>query len=217
MNLQKNLLTVTEVEEAEKTILRFVQQESFPQKLDRARWLSGAYIKGSSLSKLKPFVEEGILRVGGRLNRVALSREVKHQINLPAKHCVTDMIICDFHQRNGHIGIQQTLAESRRYWIVNRVLTVRRVLQTCQVCCRLSRKLGEQITAPLPEIRVTSGKQRLIYPFAAVGTDYFGSFSIHIGPNTQAARKSPKTTKCYGCIFTCLRYQQSILKLPMIC
>ena len=54
-------------------------------------------MKGSSIFKLKPFVKEGVLRVGERLNRTDLSDDAKHQIILPARHRVTEMIIEDFH------------------------------------------------------------------------------------------------------------------------
>ena len=53
-------LSVSEVTEAEKTIARFVQKQSFPMKIDKPA------IAGQ-LARLKPFEEEGILRVGGRL------------------------------------------------------------------------------------------------------------------------------------------------------
>ena len=46
-----------------------------------------------------------------------------------------------------------------------------------------------------------------MFPFAAVGIDYFGPLNVHVGPNTRAARKNPKLAKRYVCIFTCLRYR----------
>ncbi len=115
------------------------------------------------------------------------------------------MIIEDFHVQNGHTGIQQMLTESRQYyWIVNGILTVRRVLRTCHVCRRLTGKVGEQLAAPLPEVRVSSDEHRLVFLFAAIGIDYFAPLNVHVGPNT---RKNPKLAKRYGCIFTCLRYR----------
>ena len=47
---------------------------------------------------------------------------------------------------------------------------------------------------------------RIIYPFAAVGLDYFGSLYVKTGPNTRS-NKNETLNKRYGCIFTCLRYQ----------
>ena len=56
-------LTVSELEEAERMIVRQVQKESFPADLEKT--------KKGSLAKLKPFREDGLLRIGGRLNRQA--------------------------------------------------------------------------------------------------------------------------------------------------
>ena len=48
----------------------------------------------SSLLKLNPFIdEEGLIRVGGRLENSTLPFEVKHPIVLPRSSQVTDLII----------------------------------------------------------------------------------------------------------------------------
>lgn len=59
--------------------------------------------------------------------------------------------------------------------------------------------------APLPVVRVSSDSHQLIYPFAAVGTDYFGPLYVHIGPVTRSM-KNPKLHICYRCNFTCPMY-----------
>ena len=93
------LLSVPEINEAKRTIVRVVQQESFAQELEWTSSSGKISMKGSSIFKLKPFVK-GVLRVGGRLNRTNLSDNAKHQIILPAQHRVTEMIIEDFHVQN---------------------------------------------------------------------------------------------------------------------
>jgi len=85
--------------------------------------------------------------------------------------------------------------------------SVKRVLSRCQVCKRQNAKLQEQITAPLPAIRISSDSHRLIYPFAAVGIDYFGPLYVKMGPETRSSKKNPALCKRFGCIFTCLRYR----------
>ena len=105
------------------------------------------------LAHLKPFEDEGILRVGGRLNHSDLPYDAKHPMILPAKHPVLGLIVRHYHQLNGHVGSYQVLAEARwHFWIVNAVSTIKRVLSKCHVCRRQSAKLGEQITAPLPVV-----------------------------------------------------------------
>ena len=68
------------------------------------------------------------------------------------------------------------------------------------------------MTAQLPVVRVSSDSHRIIYPFAAVGLDYFGPLYINTGPNTRS-KKNATLNKRYGCIFTCLRYRAVHIEL----
>ena len=98
-------LTVAELEEAERKIIRRVQEESFPEDLER--------MKKGSLARLKPFREDGLLRLGGRLNRSSLDHDSKHPFILPKDNTVSELIILHYHGLNGHIGSHQTLAKTR--------------------------------------------------------------------------------------------------------
>ena len=201
-------LLLLDVEEAERIIVKNVQIQTFPEELSNPNPCKGP------LAKLKPFVNQGVLRVGGRLDRADLSYDVKHPMILPGKHRVTEMIILHYHHANGHVGPHQLLAEIRqRFWIVNGVSSIRRVLRQCHECKRQNATVGEQITAPLPVVRVSSDSYQLIYPFAAVGIDYFGPLYVHAGPLARSVRKNPKLHKRYGCIFTCLRYRAVHIEL----
>ena len=118
------------------------------------------------------------------------------------------MIILHYHLGNGHVGPHQVLAKTRqRFWIINGISSVRRVVQRCHECRCRNASVGEQITAPLPVVRVSSDSHQLIYPFAAVGIDYFGPLYVHTGPVTRSARKNLKLHRRCGCIFTFLRYR----------
>ena len=49
-----------------------------------------------SVYKLRPFLDdEGMLRVGGRLQYPTLEYQSKHQLLLPSKHHVTKLLIMD--------------------------------------------------------------------------------------------------------------------------
>lgn len=199
-------LSIHDVDKEEKKIVNFVQEQSFADEK------SETVIKGR-LARLKPFEDEGIIRVGGRLNHSSLSYDAKHPMILPAKHPVSELIIRHYHHLNGHVGTYQVLAEIRqRYWIVNAVSTIKQVLGKCHVCKRQNTKLGEQVIAPLLVVRVSSDSHRPVYPFAAVGLDYLGPLYVKIGPNTRS-RRDPSLKKCYGCIFTCLRYRAVHIEL----
>ena len=68
-------------------------------------------------------------------------------------------------------------------------------------------------SASVPVVRASSDSHQLIYPFAAVGIDYFGPLYVHTGPVSRSARKNPKLYKWHGCIFTCLRYRAVHIKI----
>ena len=144
----------------------------------------------TSLSKLNPVLDgEGILRVGGRLENAAISYDAKHQIILPYRYHVTNLIIQKYHQEAGHLGQEYVLSGLRQlYWIIKGQSAVRRVLSECF----LSRKLGgEQLMANLPKERLTPENP----PFTSVGVDYFGPLY---------AQQGRSHVKRYACVFNWL-------------
>ena len=192
-------LTVSDVSEAEKRIVKAVQEQSFAEDVS---------MKKGKLARLSPFKQDG-----GRLNRSRLPY-AKHPLILPGKHPVTVLIIQHYHAQNGHVGTHQVLSEIRqRYWVISGVSSVKRVLNKCHKCRRQNAKMGEQITAPLPEIRVSSDENQLVFPFSAVGLYYFGPLYVKTGPETRSLKRNPLLNKRYGCIFTCLRYRAVHIEL----
>lgn len=86
-------ITIQEMENAEKVILKNVRQEAFPGEFNELSKSSGnKHVKRSScLFKLDPILEYGLLRVGGRLARACISCDAKHQIILPKKNHVSSL------------------------------------------------------------------------------------------------------------------------------
>ncbi len=93
--------------------------------------------KSSGIYMLDPFLDcDGVLRVGGRLSRVDMSKDVKHPIILPRKCHMTTLIIWYFHAKVQHSGRGIILNEVRAsgYWIVNGNTAVRSVIAKCIRC-----------------------------------------------------------------------------------
>ena len=104
-------LLVNEVQVAESEVTKHLQKLSFPkvvealQRVTRNLESSGQVKPGlrklkiaTSLCKLNPVLDgEGILRLGGRLENGDVSYDAKHQIILPYRHHVTNLIIQKYH------------------------------------------------------------------------------------------------------------------------
>lgn len=196
-SIAKGPLTVAEVVAAESDIVKAVQRNAFPEELAVAGQRgSGNQIKcfprSSPIRNLNPFLAEGILRVGGRLENAPVPFEAMHPAILPSKDHVTNLIIQDFHRQQGHCGPTHVLTSIRqKYWIVRGLSAVRRVLANCMDCRKRNVRPGEQIMAPLPEARIAPSEP----PFTHVGVDYFGPLYVKQGRSE---------VKRYGCLFTCL-------------
>ena len=188
---EKAELTMEDLKDAERCIVQHVQRTSFRQELEDLE--AGRHVRLSSrIVKLSPYLEEGCLRVGGRLENSALSWAAKHPLILPGSGEVVDLIIADAHRRVGHEGRQHVMSELRnQYWVLKANSAVRRTLSSCLSCRRRLKPVESQKMANLPPDRVEEGEP----PFTSTGVDYFGPFY------TTRGRKKVKK---YGVIFTCL-------------
>ena len=135
---QKQLpfITLDEMENAEKAILKNVQRAAFPEEFSRLESGGRECVKRNSpLFKLDPLVRDGLLRVGGRLTRAHISSDAKHQIIIPKGSRVSNLIIDHYHKFSGHLGRQHVLSMIRqKYWIIKANSAVRRVLRGCYSC-----------------------------------------------------------------------------------
>ncbi|XP_071819881.1 uncharacterized protein [Apostichopus japonicus] len=186
-------LSVSDLEEAEVSVVKFVQNQAFPDEIAYLRDNSkgGSVKKRSPIYKLDPRYKDGVLRVGGRLSRSAMPECEKHQYILPKKSIVSEMIMREIHTQLHHGGRALTLSHLRRkYWVVSAHALVRKCINQCVTCRRLRAKAGEQKMADLPTSRITPDEP----PFTRVGVDFFGPFNVKQGRSL---------VKRYGVVFTC--------------
>ncbi|XP_037501540.1 uncharacterized protein LOC119375434 [Rhipicephalus sanguineus] len=106
-------LTTLELEEAERYWLRLVQDQYFRAEtrfLEKGKKLPST----SSVLRLAPILDtNGLLRVGGRLDLLNASPDIRHPILLSAEHKFTTLIVQAAHARTLHGGIELTLTELR--------------------------------------------------------------------------------------------------------
>ena len=191
-------VTVHELREAEKEIIKHVQHVTFSEEIKVLTKEQGkasnckAIKKSSNIYQLDPVIKNGLLRVGGRLRRAQISEEAKHPSILPKSHHVVTLIVNFYHHVSGHSGVEHTLSLIReRYWIVNGRATVKNIIGKCYSCRKRQSPVSQQKMADLPHDRVTPSKP----PFTYTGVDCFGPFEV---------KRGRSTVKRYGVLFTCL-------------
>lgn len=182
-------LTLEELQSAELEILKHIQRQHFEEEM---LLTSSGMKKSSQLSGLDPFMESGLLRVGGRLRRSTIPEVSKHPIILPKSHHVVDLIIRNEHLKTGHSGQEHVLASLRtNYWIIKARVPIRRLLSQCIPCKKRQAPLSHQKMSDLPSERLTPDKP----PFSATGVDCFGPFYV---------KRGRSQVKRYGVLYTCL-------------
>lgn len=152
--MKKGHLSVEELEKAEIAIMSFCQWKCFPEEMKRLQKVNT--LNGEShISNLNPFLEGGVMRVGGRLTRASMADEAKHPLILP-KHChVSDLVLHSVHEVTVHGGRNYMLSRLRqRYWIPSAGVVIRTILSKCVVCRRLHAAPGQQQMADLPQHRI---------------------------------------------------------------
>jgi hypothetical protein len=119
-------LTTHDMENSEKAILTFSQQTSFAEEIDLLVNGRSHVKQSSSIRKLNPILDDGLLRVGGRLSRAALPFELKHPVIL---------------QKN---------------WLNHAPSAICKIIAKCVVCRRQHARVGEQKMSDLPSERLTA-------------------------------------------------------------
>lgn len=128
--------------------------------------------------------------MNGRIDRSPAPFQRRHQLILPPKHTVTNLILQEIHLKKLHAGNQLMLSELRRkYWIPGARLIIRQLIHRCIKCFRSRAGPHNQLMGNLPAVRVTPGNA-----FSKTGVDYAGPITLRLA----YGRGPPKTYKVYG-------------------
>jgi len=150
--------------------------------------------KKSRLRDLNPFIDEdGLLRVGGRLQHSELQHDAKHPVILPHRSRLTELIIEHKHRKNLHTGPDATLAAVRQmYWPI-RARGIKQLCRKCVICFKSKPRISEQLMGNLPAHRVIPSRP------SSTGVDFCGPIYIRGGK-----RRNSKHVKAYVAIFVCM-------------
>ena len=197
---QSTGITVEDIRRSEMILVRLTQQRYYQREIafyssksDSPRCPAKIKRSSGNLWRLDPWVDEqGILRVGGRLNKSALSTGEANPIILPKNCFITRRIAEYFHKETKHSGRTTSLHEirCRGYWLVSANSTIRSVINQCVTCKVLRGKLSEQKMANLPPERFSTEG-----PFSYSAVDMFGPFNV---------KEGRKQMKRFVALFTCL-------------
>lgn len=192
LKLGGQCISLGDLERAEKAVLSFTQRKAFPDECEKLATMPPCVPKRSKIYRLDPILKDGLLKVGGRLSRAAMSETMKHPIILPKQSHISSLLLRHIHERYGHCGRNYILSQLRKkYWVVSANSAARRIISKCVTCRRLKTKTAEQKMANLPFERTRPN----LPPFTNVGMDYFGPI---------VTKRGRSLLKRYGVIFTCL-------------
>lgn len=174
IQIKVNPPTLEEKAGAMQYLLRKAQQEYFNKELTALNLGKGVPEK-SPIESLNPILDRnGLLRVGGRLERSELNYEMKHPVIIPHDSRLAWLLADNAHRKTKHGGVQvMTQFIRQTYWIPKLRNLLRSFTHKCTTCVRISARVNEQMMGDLPSERVQIGK-----PFLHTGVDYAGPFEI---------------------------------------
>ncbi|XP_011503016.1 PREDICTED: uncharacterized protein LOC105366308 [Ceratosolen solmsi marchali] len=152
-------------------------------------------LSGHAFNRLTAFIDaQGIIRVGGRLQRALLPEETKHPAILPRHSPFTTLVIAHAHLRAIHGGTELTLHYlHQNYWIIGGRDPVKSYVLRYSICTRQRGIRANQLMGQLPLSRVTPSR-----PFTHTGVDYAGPLTI-----TTWNGRGDKTQKAWISVFVC--------------
>lgn len=201
-------ITPCELMEAKKYWIRTTQRQQFSHEIttiEQGKNLTNT----STLIRLTPFIdEEGLLRVGGRLNNSLLNSTAKHPYILPKDHHLSWLLIKHAHAQTLHGSTHETLAYIRnQFWIIGGRNPVRSFILKCVTCTRYRHLTAQQRMGQLPAPRVTPSRA-----FLHTGVDYAGPFSTKTWKG-----KNARSYKSWIALFVCLSTSAIHLELVTDC
>lgn len=186
-------LSVEELNKSLNHLIKYVQVQTMEKEYDllsRNKSISPR----STINSLDPFIQDGLIRVGGRLKLSECPQDKKHPIILPQNNTLTKLIMQSQHRRLLHAGAQLLLSTMReRFWPIHGKSLANKVIKDCVICFRAKPVTTSPIMASLPRERVTPAP-----PFDTTGVDYAGPFNVR-----DRRGRGCRFSKCWVALFVC--------------
>lgn len=192
----------TKVEEstALKTFIKREQQIAYPTECAHFRKYGNNHPKlfpeKSKLMSLNPFVDnDGLIRVGGRIDKAELPYDTCHPVIVPPYSRLSKALILEAHRKTNHGGTQMMIQYIRaNFWISRLRVEIKNATLRCTECTRHRKKPAVQQMGDLPADRLTP-----YMGFEVAGVDYAGPFLLK-----ETYKRGAPTRKCWIALFVCM-------------
>ena len=196
-------LSPIELQDSMNLLIKICQKQAFGE--DYNNLINDKSLnKRSKLLCLNPFVDNKILRVGGRIRNSNFEYDKKFLVILPHKHNLTKLIMTHEHNRLLHCGPSMLLSSTReRYWPLSGRNLARGIVRRCVTCFKSKPNSIQYLMGDLPASRVNQ-----YIPFFNTAVDFAGPFLLK-----DRKTRGAKLTKAYVCLFICLATKAIHLEL----
>ena len=146
----------------------------------------------SSIAPLYPFMDNGVIMVGGRLaHGYSMTDDQRFPLLVSHRSKLGTLAINDAHKRTLHGGPTATVAELRRQiWVTQSMKKASACIKKCVTCFRFNSRPTQQLMGDLPSSRIEAPERA----FSCVGLDF-------AGPLTFKSRND--SFKGYVAVFVC--------------
>lgn len=187
-------LTLTELRLAKLAMMKHCQRTSYQEEFHQLQ-AKKTLASGHSLASLSPFIdEEGLLRVGGRLQHADLSSAITHPIILDSRSHIVQLMVEQTHRTLLHAGSSTVMATlSQTFYIPRLRNLLRKIASNCVACHKANARTAQQYMGELPAARAQPAR-----PFSITGVDFAGP--VH---TKRGNPRHPTLVKTYLCLFVC--------------
>ena len=146
----------------------------------------------SSIAPLYPFMDNGVIKVGGRLaHGYSMTEDQRYPLLVSHKSKLATLAINDAHERTLHGGPTATVAELRRQiWVTQAMKKASACIKKCVTCFRFNSGQTQQLMGDLPSSRIEAPERA----FSCVGLDFAGPLTFRCGSDS---------VKGYAAVFVC--------------
>ncbi|XP_062538971.1 uncharacterized protein LOC134207265 [Armigeres subalbatus] len=184
-------ITVHDMSDARNAWYRKVQSEVFKE--ERRSIKNSGFVKSSSrLRTYSPFLQDGLIRMRGRVQDDNKPFEVNNPVILPDNHPFSTLLIRMYHIANAHQGFETVVNNIKERHRILRIRSqVKKYIMSC-VKCREPRARPR-----IPQMGMLPPEQTnpFVFSFTNTGIDYFGPLCVKVGRRVE---------KRWVVLFTCM-------------